>query len=91
MAHPENQPEGADLTEEMKQKVAAAVNKELNDIERTFVERSIKHMDNLVLIAPAIARATRAVYDAFLAKGFDENRAFALSMEFVKGSRITGY
>ncbi len=90
MAHPEDQPD-ADLTEEMRKRISEKVNEELQDHEKKFVDRSVAHMDHLVLLAPAIARTTKAVYDAFISKGFDENRAFALVMEFMKGSRITGY
>jgi hypothetical protein len=80
-----------DLTEEMKRKVACAVNKEMSDYETKFVERSVSHMQKIVTLAPEIAKTTKAVYDAFMKAGFDENRSFALAMEMVKGRGVIGY
>lgn len=81
----------ADLTEEMKRKVASEVNREMHDFETKFVERAISHMQKVATIAPEIAKTTKAVYEAFKSVGFDENKAFALAMEMVKGRGVIGY
>lgn len=90
MAHPEDKPD-PELTEEMRKRIQEKVNEELNDHEEKFVDRSIAHMDRIVLLAPAIARTTKALYDAFRDKGFDENKAFALVVELQKSRGIVGY
>ena len=81
----------ADLTDEMKKKIGEAVNRDMHDFEAKFVERSISHMQKVATLAPEIAKTTKAVYEAFKSVGFDENKAFALAMEMVKGRGITGY
>lgn len=90
MAHPENQPE-SDLTEEMRKRIQEKVHQELDAHSKNFVDRSIEHMDNMVLLAPAIARTAKGLFDAFKEKGFDENKSFALVMEMVKSRGIVGY
>lgn len=90
MVHPEDKPD-ADLTEEMRKKIQEKVNEELTEHDKKFVDRSISYMDKIVLLSPAIARTTKSLYDAFKEKGFDENKAFALVMEMVKGRGVIGY
>lgn len=81
----------ADLTDELKKKIADTVSKDMHDWQEKFVERSISHMQKVATLAPEIAKTTKTVYDAFKSVGFDENKAFALAMEMVKGRGITGY